>query len=112
MANKNTKANTDQKTLAILAHILTLVGGFLAPLVILLASNDEYVKKHARRSLNWQISSMIYFIVSFILIIILIGILLAIIVGILSFIFVIIATVKASNGELWDYPMAIRFLKD
>lgn len=112
MVEKKKSTQSDQRTLAVLAHVLSLVGGFLAPLIILLASDNEYVKKHARRSLNWQISSIIYMIISAILILILVGILLLIILAITSFVFVIIATIKASNDELWDYPLSIKFLKD
>lgn len=34
-----------------------------------------------------------------------------IIIGILDFIFTIIGAVKASNGEVWNYPLSIRFFK-
>ena len=103
---------SDQRTLAVLTHILTLVAHFIAPLIILLVSKDEYVKKHARRALNWQISAIIYFVVSFVLVLVLVGIFLLIALAVLDLVFVIIAAVKAGNDELWDYPMAIRFLKD
>ena len=102
---KETK-NTDRKTLAVLSHILTFVGGFVAPLVIMLISEDEYVKKHAKRSLNWQISS------AFVLMLILVGFIFIGILAILDLVFVIIASVKASKNELWDYPLSIKFLKD
>lgn len=32
-------------------------------------------------------------------------------IGILDFIFTIIGAVKASNGEVWNYPLSIRFFK-
>ncbi len=108
---KETK-NTDRKTLAVLSHILTFVGGFVAPLVIMLISEDEYVKKHAKRSLNWQISSAIYLVISFVLMLILVGFIFIGILAILDLVFVIIASVKASKNELWDYPLSIKFLKD
>ncbi len=34
-----------------------------------------------------------------------------IIIGILDFIFTILGAVKASNGEVWNYPLSIRFFK-
>jgi uncharacterized Tic20 family protein len=107
---KENKSN--ERTLAVLSHVLTFVGGFIAPLIILLVSESEYVRKHARRSLNWQISTIIYMIVSIILVFVLIGILLIIALVVLDIVFVILASVKASNDELWDYPLAIPFLKD
>jgi uncharacterized protein len=98
-------------TLKILTHILGLITGFIGPLIILLASEDKHDKEHSKKSLNWQISVAIYSIVSVALMFILIGIPIFIALYILNLIFCIMATVKASNNELWDYPLAIKFLK-
>jgi hypothetical protein len=40
-----------------------------------------------------------------------IGIPVAVVIGILYIVFVIIATVKANNGEYWKYPLTIQFIK-
>src|SRR4051812_7355437 len=65
----------DERTLAILSHILTLVAPILAPLIIYLLKKDEskYVAAHAKESLNYQIT---IFIICFVLVITIIGILL------------------------------------
>src|SRR4030095_9025957 len=49
---------SEEKTLAILSHVLCLVAGFVAPLVIYLIKKDEspYVSAHAKESLNFQIT--------------------------------------------------------
>lgn len=99
------------RTLAILAHILSLVAGFIPALIIFLVAKDNFSKENAKNALNWQISSIIYMIVSFILIFVLIGFLLFPAVIILNLVFTIIATVKASNGETWKYPLAIPFVQ-
>lgn len=62
-------------------------------------------------ALNWQISLIIYAIISGILMLVFIGILLMIVIGILNIVFCIMAAVKASKGELYNYPMTIKFLK-
>jgi uncharacterized protein len=103
-------AKKEDRTLSVLAHALTFFGGFIAPLIILLVAKDEMTRKHARNALNWQISLAIYFIISFVLLIIIIGFFLIIALAIINIIFVIIAAVKAGNGELWKYPLAIPFL--
>ncbi|MEM9204363.1 MAG: DUF4870 domain-containing protein [Actinomycetota bacterium] len=105
--------NSDDKTLALLAHILTLVVGFLAPLVIFLMKKDEspYVRHHAAEALNFQISVMIYAFVSLILILVLIGILMIMALAITALVLTIIATVKASQGEYYRYPLTIRLVK-
>ncbi len=101
---------SDERTLAILSHILTLVAPILAPLVIYLLKKDEskYVSFHAKESLNFQITLLIVIIG---LIITIIGIFLTWLVGIAALVLVIIATIKASDGKLYKYPFCIRFIK-
>ena len=101
----------DSRTLSILTHILGWLTGFLGPLVILLVSKDNYVKKHTKNALNWQISYAIYMIASLLLMIILIGFLTFFALILLNIIFSIIAAVKASQDKLWKYPLTISFLK-
>ena len=54
---------SDEKTMAILSHVLCLVAGFIAPLIIYLVKKDEsaYVKEHAKESLNFQITMFIIY---------------------------------------------------
>lgn len=101
---------SDEKTMALLAHILTLVAGFVAPLVIYLVKKDEsaFVTAHAKESLNFQITLFIVFIILFITVV---GILLLWIVGLLSLVLIIVATIKASEGKLYRYPLNIRLIK-
>ena len=73
--------------------------------------SDKYNKKHAKAALNWQFSALIYTIISFVLIIVLIGIVLLVVIGVLNLVFSIIAAVKAGNGEVWKYPLSIKFFK-
>ena len=102
-----------EKTMGLLSHVLTLVAGFIAPLVIYLVKKDEseYVRKHAVESLNFQISMTIYAIGASILMIVLIGFFLLPLIGVLAFILVIVATVKASEGKFYKYPFTIRLIK-
>lgn len=53
---------------------------------------------------------LIYTAVAAILCIVLIGIPILILLYILNIVFVIIASIKASEGQLYRYPMTIRFL--
>jgi len=90
----------------------------LAPLVVWLTKKSESlgVDAHGKESLNFHISWTLYGILgSVVLFVTIIGILmipffiwgLCAIMVILS----LIAGVKASNGELYRYPLTIRFLK-
>lgn len=101
---------SDEKTLAILSHILTLVAPILAPLIIYLIKKDEskYVAYHAKESLNFQITLTIVVIG---LLITIIGILFIWVVGIAALVLVIIATIRASEGVLYKYPFSFRLIK-
>jgi uncharacterized protein len=100
----------DEKTLAILSHILTIVSSFIAPLIIYLLKKDEsaYVRDHAKESLNFQIT---VFIICAILFVTIIGILFLWVVSIGSLILVIVATIKASENKTYRYPINFRLIK-
>ena len=61
--------------------------------------------------MNWIISCLIYGIVSGILCLIGIGVVLLIALAICNLTFIIIGSVKASQGNLWPYPLSIPFIK-
>ena len=84
----------------------------LAPLIIMLVKGNEspFVRRHAVESLNFQISMLIYGLVSAILILVIVGIFMLVALAIMWLVCVIIASVKASNGEDYRYPMTIRFV--
>lgn len=103
-----------------LCHLTALVaflgvpfGHILGPLVVWLIKKNEYpfVDEQGKESLNFQISVTIYSIPLFVLVFLLIGIPLLIALFIADLILVIVAAVKASNGESYHYPLTIRFIK-
>ena len=99
--------------LSALAGFFIPLGNLLGPLVVWLVKKNEIpsVDAHGKESLNFQISILIYAIVSGILVLVLIGFVLLIAVGIFSLVCIIIASIKASNGEPYRYPLTIRFLQ-
>ena len=101
---------SNNNSLAMLVHILGWLTGFIGPLIMLLTVEDKNVKEHAKNVLNWQISLMIYMLISFVLIFVAIGLLFVIALAIMNMIICILGAVKASNGEMWNYPLAIPFL--
>lgn len=116
MGQEETPVHTptlDEKTMAILSHILCIVAGFIAPLIIYLVKKDEsaYVREHAKEALNFQITMIILFIVSAILMLILIGILLIWVLSIANLVLIIIATIKASENKMYRYPFNFRLIK-
>lgn len=106
------EGSSDSRGWAVAAHLTPWIAGFLGPLFIWLAKKDDpFVEDHARESLNFQISLFIYLVVSAILIIVLIGLVMLLAFAILAFVTNIIGAVKASNGEMYRYPLCIRFIK-
>lgn len=104
---------SDDKTMAILSHILCIVAGFLAPLIIYLIKKDNspFATAHAKESLNFQLTMLLAYIVSWILVFLIIGFLLIFLVAIANLVLVIIATIKASEGKFYKYPFSIKFVK-
>ncbi|MEA2009245.1 MAG: DUF4870 domain-containing protein [Actinomycetota bacterium] len=95
------------------AHLIPLIGlGFIAPLVIWLMKRDEdpFVGYHAREALNFQISLIIYVIGSIVLMLVIIGFILLPVVMIYALVVMIIAGIKAANGEFYRYPLILRFV--
>jgi uncharacterized Tic20 family protein len=109
----------DQERLwAMLSHLLSFVAayialGFLAPLIVLLVfgPRSSYVRAHAVESLNFNLSWLLYGLAAAILAILLIGLPILIALGIAYVILVIIASVQANNGQLYRYPLTIRFVR-
>lgn len=104
---------SDERLLAVLSHVLCLLVGFLAPLIIYLLKKDEssFIAAHAKESLNFQITCIIIGIVCAILIVVLIGIFLLWALAIAATVLVIVATIRASENKLYRYPFNIRLIK-
>lgn len=108
-----TNVSSDERTLAILSHVLGIFFWIFPSLIIYLLKKDEskYVAEHSREALNFQISITIFYIISGILVLLLIGLLMIWIVYIANIILCIIATIKASDNILYRYPFNIRLIK-
>ncbi len=101
------------KIWSMLSHLSALLGvGFLLPLVVYLAmrKESEYVATNAREALNFHLSVLIYALCCIPLVFILIGIPLLIALGLGSLVLAIIATIKASDGQCYRYPLTLRLV--
>jgi len=111
--------SSDVKNIAMLCHLLALTGYFTAvghivgPLIIWLIKKDDhpFIDQAGKEALNFQISMTIYIVLASFAICIGIGIILIPVLLIIDAVFTIIAALKTANGEVYQYPMAIRFLK-
>ncbi len=110
------KVSSDSRNLAMLSHLSAFVAfvgipSLVGPLVVwLLNRDDPYVEAQAKEALNFNISFFLYGLVAAISIILLVGILALPAVVVTWFVLVIVASVKAANGENYRYPFTIRFV--
>lgn len=99
------KSSSGNKSIAALTHILGLLTGVLGPALVYILSDDEFVKENAARSITWQIFFTIYLFVSLFMSVFFLGLIFIPLIAIADLLFSIIATVKASNGIAWKYPL-------
>lgn len=108
-------SNTNDKLWNVLCHLSAFLGvALILPLIVYLVTKDDAnstIPLHAKETLNFHISLFIYAIISSVLIFVFIGVFLLIAIGIAGFILAIVGAVKASNGELYRYPLTIRLVK-
>jgi uncharacterized protein len=97
----------DEKTMALLAHLLGFFSTILVPLVIYFVKKDQsrFVAFHALQAVYFQIACLIAYAISGVLCLILIGFLMLFVVFVLEVIFVIMAIVAANKGEWYELPI-------
>lgn len=107
------KTDSNEKLLIILCHLSLFLGvGIIFPLIIYLVKkgDSEKITAHARESLNFHISLLIYGVVSVFLCAIFIGFPLLFAVMIMALVLPIIAAVKASEDQFYRYPLCLRLV--
>ena len=111
--------NKDHRTWAMLCHLSSFAAllihyeTIIGPLIVWLAKKDEMplVAEHGRKSLNFQLTMMIAYIISFLLMFVVIGVILLPVIAIFAFIMVVVSAIKANDGKEVDYPLSIEFIK-
>ncbi len=99
--------------LAAFAGFIFPFGGIIGPLICWLSRRDEsiWVDENGKASLNFQLSILLYMVLAFPLCFIIIGFPIIGTLIILKVICIIIASVKASKGEEFRYPVSIPFIQ-
>ncbi|TRX51613.1 DUF4870 domain-containing protein [Fulvivirga sp. M361] len=108
----------NEKQWALIAHLGSLAGyiipfgNIIVPLVVYVSKKDEseFVREHARESLNFQITFTILMVFAVITIILMVGILFLIILPIINLIFVVLAAMAIEKGDFYKYPLAVKFI--
>ncbi len=107
----------DDRNWSVGAHLGSFVTawfalGLIAPLLVLLLKgpSSPFVRQHAVESLNFQINALVYSVVFGLLMFLLIGFVLLPLYAIFYVACVVLATIRASNGELFRYPFTVRVI--
>ncbi len=126
MVETDEQLNDDVRMWAMFCHLAGLAGfaipvvlsGIIAPLIVWQMKKDEhpFIDEHGKEALNFQISIPLYAMIgTAACFITCIGVvLIPFVVGavyLVNLIFLIIAAIKANNGEHYRYPVCIRFIK-
>ena len=113
-------SSSNVRTWTVLCHASALVGFFvpwaghiLGPLIVWLAKRGDSpeIDEHGKESLNFQISMLIYNLIAGVLCLVLIGFVILGILHVLNLVLVIVASIQASEGKLYRYPITIRLIK-
>ncbi|MBN1109038.1 MAG: DUF4870 domain-containing protein [Bacteroidales bacterium] len=104
---------------AMLCHLSAFAGFFfpfgsiIGPLICWLSRKDEslWVDLNGKASMNFELSILLYMVLTIPLLFIIVGI--PIIMFLLTFkvVCIIIASIKASKGETFRYPLSIPFIQ-
>ena len=108
-----------ERNWAMLCHLSTFAGyffpfgGILGPLICWLSRKDEsqWVDFNGKQALNFQLSILLYRVLAIPLVFIIVGIPILVFLGFLEVICAVIASVKASKGEEFRYPLSIPFIQ-
>ncbi|MDR0421488.1 MAG: DUF4870 domain-containing protein [Proteiniphilum sp.] len=116
LASRNVGSSTawnlgiDERSFVALMHASQLLSSFIVPLVmwLLFRERSRLVDEAGKNILNFELSYLFY---AFTLCVTCIGVVLLPAVGVIMIVFIVIAVIKAVNGEEWSYPLSIHILK-
>jgi uncharacterized protein len=107
----------DERMWAMLCHLsafafflIPLLGGVLGPLAVWLLKREEYplVADQGRESVGFQLSLLVYGLVAGVLVMPFFGPLILLAVAVFGIAMVVVASVKASEGTAYRYPLSLR----
>lgn len=88
-------------------------GNILGPLIVWQLKKNEIpsVDQHGKDALNFQITVTIAILICLPLIFLVIGVVLMPLIGLAALVLMIIAGIKANNGEAYSYPFSLKLVK-
>lgn len=105
------EVSQDAKNMAMLCHLLGLFTVILGPLLIWLLKKDkdDFINKHGKESLNFQLTVLIISSASSVLTVLALPIIALIFLA--NIILRILASIAASKGKEYKYPFSFKLIK-
>lgn len=103
---------SDEKLWATLIHVGGILFGFLPALIgyLVLKDRGPFIQGHTTTALNFQLTLIIAYVVGSITSIFIVGLLVLLAAWVLSIVFGIMAALAANRGEMYTYPLSIKFI--
>lgn len=114
-ADVEAEVSDDERTWAIIVHAMGFVGlavpfaNVFGPLLVWAIKKDEgpFVDENGKQAINFQITWTVLMIVAGLSILVGLGLVVFPVVGIAWLILTGIAVIRASNDEVYDYPLTV-----
>ncbi len=102
----------DEKLWAMLVHLGGIFFHFLPALIgyFVLRDRGPFLREHTRAALNFQLTVLLGYIIGVFTLWIVVGFVIVMAVAVLNIVFSILAAIAANRGELYTYPVALKFL--
>ncbi len=106
------EATSNDRNIAVLTHLGGIFFGLIPALIVWLLKKDDsaFIGEQSREALNFQITVLIGYIVAWVLAWILVGLALLPLIYVGNLVLCIVAAVKVSKGENYQYPLALRLI--
>lgn len=116
---ENKVLSETERNWAMLCHLSAFAGFFfpfgsiIGPLICWLTRKDDsmWVDMNGKTSMNFELSILLYMVLALPLIFLVAGIPIIMFLIVFKVICIIIASVKASKGEMFKYPLSIPFIQ-
>lgn len=107
-----TVASANDKNIAVLTHLGGIFFSFVPGLIVWLLKKDDspFLGEQAREALNFQITVLIGYLLAWVLAFVLVGFLLVPVIYVANLVLCLIAAVRTSKGESYQYPLSLRLI--
>ena len=98
---------------AFAGFVFPFLGSIIGPMIVWLSrrTSSEWIDKNGKESMNFQLSILLYTVLCIPLMFIIVGIFLWIALLAIELICVVIASIRASQGLEFRYPISIPFIQ-